>query len=168
MMISIIVAAAENGVIGRDNKMPWHIPADLKYFKRVTMGKPVIMGRRTFDSIGRPLPGRTNIVVTRQSNLAIDDVELAHSLEQALEIAGNLPLNDAGEEVMVIGGAQLYNEAIARAQRLYLTRIHADINGDTYFPGLDDKEWYEVSRDNFTADSSNPHDYSFIVLERMA
>jgi len=166
MIISMIVAMANNGVIGRDNKMPWHLPADLQYFKRVTMGKPIIMGRKTFDSIGKPLPGRTNIIVTRQTDIVIDGVEVVNSLDQALEFAANLALNDGLEEVMVIGGAQLYNEAIARTQRLYLTRINSDIDGDTYFPRLDNHEWYEVSRDNFTADSSNPFDYSFTLLER--
>ncbi|HEX4973779.1 MAG TPA: dihydrofolate reductase, partial [Steroidobacteraceae bacterium] len=123
-MISIIVAAAENGAIGSDNRLPWHLPDDLKRFKALSLGKPIVMGRRTFDSIGRPLPGRTNIVVSRQAGLAIEGVRVVQSLDAALAAAGSVP------EIVVIGGAQVFEQALPRTDTIHLTRVHAHIPGD--------------------------------------
>ncbi len=158
-MLSLIVAAAANGVIGRANRLAWHIPEDLRYFKRVTMGKPLVMGRKTFQSIGKPLPGRPNIVVTRDPAWTADGVEVAHCLEQALALAEGLA---GGGEVMVIGGAQLFNAALALAERLYLTEVHRNYEGDVFFPRPDPASWREVSREDHAGDPP----YSFVVLEQ--
>jgi dihydrofolate reductase len=139
MILSLIVAVAENGVIGKDNRLPWHLPEDLRYFKQVTLGKPVVMGRKTFESIGRPLPGRSNIVVTGDPDWRAEGVLVAHSLEEALTLA-------SGEEVFVIGGARLFAEALPRAQRLYLTEIHRAYQGDVRFPDWNRAEWRETAR----------------------
>jgi len=167
MRLSLIVATDENWVIGLDNKMPWHLPADLKYFKKTTINKPVIMGRKTFESIGKPLPGRKNIVVTRKKSWACEGVNVVHTFNDALQLGVSFALNDESEEVMVIGGAQIYNEALPLVQRVYLTRIHAEFVGDTLFPRLNENEWNEVERNFNNANASNPYDYSFIVLERV-
>lgn len=168
MRIALIVAAAENGVIGRDNQLPWHLPKDLQYFKRVTMGKPIIMGRKTFDSIGRPLPGRTNIVVTRQADWRADGVRVAGDLDEALAMAGEVAATDGVEEVMVIGGAQIYLEAFPRAERLYLTRVHAEVEGDARFPEIPEAQWYQVNKEDCFAEGDNPYNYSFVTLERVS
>ncbi|HAJ91173.1 MAG TPA: type 3 dihydrofolate reductase [Gammaproteobacteria bacterium] len=161
MKISIVVAMDTKGVIGRDNGLPWHLPADLQHFKRTTMGKPILMGRKTHESIGRPLPGRTNIVITRDSGYRADGCVVVHSIESALEAAG------AQDEIMVIGGAEFYRQVLPRTDTIYLTRIHESFDGDTCFPDLDDADWREVERSDHTADGKNPHDYSFIRLDRM-
>lgn len=166
MRLSLIVATANNRVIGRENKMPWHLPNDLKYFKHVTMGKPIIMGRKTYDSIGRPLPGRSNIVVTRQTDWQPDGVNVVHSLAEGIACAESLPRDD--EEVIVIGGSQIYRAALPQAQRIYLTEIHADFDGDAFFPEISRDEWKEVGRDKHFADSANPYDHTFIVLDRVS
>ena len=163
---ALIVAAAENGTIGRDNQLPWHLPGDLAYFKRVTLGKPIVMGRKTFDSIGRPLPGRPNLVVTRQPDWRADGVTVCNSLEQALALAAAMPEAQAAGEVMVIGGAELYRQALPAASRLYLTRVHAPVEGDAFFPAFDPDEWKTESEMRHAAEGSNPYDYSFIVLAR--
>ena len=165
MQLSIIVAAAENGVIGRNNALPWHLSEDLQYFKRVTMGKPIVMGRKTFESIGRPLPGRTNIVISRNPEFSHEGVRVAASLASALEIAEDVALIDGTDEVMVIGGAQIYAEAFARAQRLYLTQVHAEVEGDAYLPPIDWSRWLEISRQHHAAIPPNTYDYSFVVYE---
>lgn len=167
MRISLIVALADNRVIGRDNRMPWHLPDDLKYFKRMTMGKPILMGRRTFESIGKPLPGRTNIVITRQTDWRAEGVQVVHSLSEGIELATSLPLIDRNEEVMVIGGAQIYREALPKTQRLYLTEIHGEIEGDTFFPPVNGEEWMEVAREDHQARPASPYDHSFVVLDRV-
>lgn len=164
--LALIVAAAENGVIGRNNALPWHLPGDMQYFRRVTMGKPIIMGRRTFDSIGRPLPGRANIVITRSDSFATEGVKVAHSLDEACALAADIALIDGAEEAVVIGGAQIYREALPMAARLYLTRVHAEVPGDVYLPEIDFSVWREVTRERFAAQDPNPFDYSFIVYER--
>ena len=166
MHLAIIVAAARNGVIGRGNSLPWHLPGDLKYFKRITMGKPVVMGRKTFESIGRPLPGRTNVVISRNPRFAAEGVQVAASLDQALELAAEIAWSDGIDELVVIGGEQIYREALPRAQRLYLTEVHADIEGDTVLPPVRWEEWREVSRERHTAGGANAYDYSFVVFER--
>lgn len=166
MTLSIIVAAARNGVIGRNNTLPWHLPEDLRYFKRITMGKPVVMGRRTFESIGRPLPGRTNIVVTRQPDYAFEGLRVVSSLEQALALAEDIARADGADELMVIGGAEIYRAALPVAGRIYLTEVHADVEGDAFLPSIDWSVWREVSRQRFEADDQNPYPYSFVVYER--
>ncbi len=158
--VSLIVAADENNVIGRGGAMPWHLPADLAHFKRITMGKPIVMGRRTFEAIGRALPGRRSIVVSRSADFAAPGVEHAASLEAALALAGD------AEEVMVIGGGELYRAALPLAQRIYLTRVHAKIEGDTFFPELDDSMWKETARENRAADEKNAYALTFMTLER--
>ena len=134
MKLAIIVAQAKNRVIGINNKLPWHLPEDLRYFKQVTMAKPIIMGRITFESIGRPLPGRTNIVISRQENYAPANVKVVSSLEDAIDLAESICLIDGAEEAMVIGGAQIYAQALEKADRLYLTEVDAEIEGDAWFP----------------------------------
>ncbi len=165
--LSLIVAMAENGVIGKDNGLPWKISSDLKYFRETTMGKPVIMGRKTFQSIGRPLPGRVNIVITRDVTFAPDGVITALSLDMALDVGKNLALAKGVEEVMVIGGAQIYELTLSDADRLYLTRVHGNMEGDTFFPPLNGDDWLEASRQRHAASEKDSHDYSLIVLDRL-
>lgn len=164
--LAMIVAAARNGVIGRNNALPWHLPEDLRYFKQVTLGKPVVMGRKTFESIGRPLPGRTNIVLTRSTDFAHEGVRVVRDLDQALGLAEDIALIDGCDELMVIGGAQIYAEALPRAKRLYLTEVDADIEGDAWLPPWDRSQWREVRRQDHAADGANPYAYSFVVYER--
>lgn len=159
--VALVVAMADNGVIGRDNGLPWRLPADLQHFKALTMGKPVVMGRRTWESIGRPLPGRHNIVVSRDPAYSAPGCTVVHSVPAALEVAADAP------EVMVIGGAQLYRETLDRAERIYLTRVRAEVEGDTRFPDLDADRWRELSRESHQADERNQYDYDFVVLERV-
>lgn len=164
--LAVIVAAADNGVIGRNNALPWHLPEDLRYFKRVTMGKPIVMGRKTFESIGRPLPGRTNIVISRQPGYSAEGVTVVSTLEEAIAVAEDIALIDGVSELMVIGGAEIYRAALARATRLYLTQVHAEVEGDVYLPEVDWSAWREVCRENWPASDSNPYSYSFVVFER--
>jgi dihydrofolate reductase len=159
--LSVVVAADERGGIGRAGGLPWHLPEDLKRFKALTMGKPIVMGRRTWDSIGRPLPGRRSIVVSRQSGLAIAGAEVVGSLEQALDAAAGAP------EVCVIGGAGLYRLALPRADVVHLTRVHAAVDADTFLPPLEPSEWEEVSREPHPADARHAHPYSFVTLRRV-
>ena len=167
MKLSLIVAAANNNVIGRNNELPWYLPQDLKYFKSVTLGKPVIMGRKTFESIGKPLPGRTNIVVTRQVEWKVAGVLVAQSLQEALDIANQFraELHQLSDEVMVIGGAEIYRHALPLADRVYLTRIDVDIPGDAHFPALPAAEWKLVSEIPGDAAASLKH--SFLTYERI-
>ena len=144
MKLELVVAAARNGVIGRDGAMPWNMPGDLKAFRRLTMGKPIVMGRRTFEAIGRPLDGRTNIVVTRDVAFAAEGVEIAHTLEEALEIARQA--TGATDRIMVIGGGEIYNAVRPQADVIHLTRIDAAPEGDTYFPDPEPDCWREVER----------------------
>jgi dihydrofolate reductase len=164
--LSLIAAVASNRVIGRDNQLPWHLSEDLKYFKRTTLGKPVLMGRRTYESIGRPLPGRTNIVISRQPGLLIEGVTVTTGVRSALELAGQIAARDGAEELMVIGGAEIYELTLPFAQRLYLTEVHAEVAGDAWFPSWDSREWDECYREEHRAQSPNPYDYSFAVYER--
>ncbi len=159
MTISLIVAMSRNRVIGRDNRLPWRLPADLRRFQHLTMGHCLIMGRKTYESIGRPLPGRTIIVLTRQANYAPPGVLVAHTLEEALALA-------QGEEVFIAGGAHVYQQAVALADRLYLTLIEEDIAGDASFPPLNESEWQLVSDQPYDADATNPYPYRFLVYER--
>jgi len=161
MRINIIVARSANGVIGRDGDLPWRLSADLQRFKAVTMGHPLIMGRKTHASIGRPLPGRRNIVVSRQADYRAAGCTVVDSFDAAVAAA------QPAEEIMVIGGASLYTEALDSATRLYVTEVHTDITGDTFFPGLDPEQWTEVSRERYPGGNNNDHDYSFVVLDRV-
>ena len=167
MDLAIIVAAAENGVIGRDNGLPWHLPEDLRYFKRVTMGKPIVMGRKTFESIGRPLPGRSNIVISRNTGYSPPGVRVVASLDEARALADEIGQLDGAAEVLVIGGAEIYRLAIPQADRLYLTEVHGEVQGDIMLPPVDWSEWREVSRERHAAAAGNPFDYSFVVFERV-
>ncbi|MFH0288542.1 type 3 dihydrofolate reductase [Vibrio owensii] len=159
MIISMIAAMADNRIIGKDNQMPWHLPADFAWFKRCTMGKPVVMGRKTYESIGRPLPGRLNIVISRDASLSIEGVTMVTSIEQALEVAGEV------EEVMIIGGGAIYAACLPMANKLYVTHIEAEIDGDTQFPdwGIEFKETYSEA---YQADEKNAYNMRFTVLEK--
>lgn len=164
LTLSLIVAMAQNRAIGKENQLPWHLPEDLKYFKSVTMGKPIVMGRKTFDSIGRPLPGRLNIVITRNDNWAHPGVETAASLEQAMAIAAEHASNEGEKEVMVIGGEQIYRAAIGLADNLYITRVQTEVEGDAFFPEYDEGQWSEVHRQIPEQQGDTP--YFFQVLKR--
>jgi dihydrofolate reductase len=161
MKLSIIVAMGSNRVIGNRNALPWHLPADLAHFKAITMGKPILMGRRTHESIGRPLPGRENIVITRNRDYTAAGCTVVHSLEEAVQAAAG------HHEIMIIGGAELYRQALPQVDVLYLTRVEGEFAGDAFFPELDDRQWREVERSEHAPDARNPHCYSFITLERM-
>lgn len=161
-MISLLVAMDQNRVIGKDNQLPWHLPADLQYFKKVTMGHPIIMGRKTFDSIGRVLPGRENVIVTRNREYTNTECTILHSIEEVKDFA------DANEqEVFIIGGAEIFKDILAVADRLYITKIDAEFTGDTYFPIIDEKEWRQVSATPGIVDEKNKYAHEFIVLERV-
>jgi dihydrofolate reductase len=159
-MISLIVAVSRNNVIGKDNSLPWTLPADLKHFRETTTGHAVIMGRKTFESIGRPLPKRRNIVITRQADYAPGGVEVMSSLEAALAATAK------DEEAFVIGGGEIFRQALPQANRVYLTRIETDIEGDAFFPELDPGEWQEVSSRPGTVDEKNALPHTFLVFER--
>jgi dihydrofolate reductase len=154
------VAHANNRVIGKNNDMPWHLPADLAYFKKTTLGKPIIMGRKTYQSIGRPLPGRKNIVISRDNNFQAEGVEVVNSVDAALALVVD------SAEVMVIGGGAIYQHCLAAAQRLYITHINADIDGDTHFPEYDLTVWQKVASDIRPSDEKNPYQLNFSVYEK--
>lgn len=164
MRIALIVAMAENRVIGRDGRLPWRIPADLKHFKAKTMGKPIVMGRRTFDSIGKPLPGRANIVVTRGNATFPEGVDVAGDIDTALAIAQKRADETSADEIMIIGGAALYEATLSRADRLYLTEVHATVDGDTCFPPFDQDEWRVTEREDREDIHAVP--VSFVTLDR--
>jgi len=161
MKISIIVAASTNNVIGRDGGLPWRLPEDLKRFKQITMGKPMIMGRATWDSIGRALPGRQNIVMTRQEAFAAEGCDVVLTIDEALDAAGDV------EEVMIIGGGNLYEQFLPKTERLYFTRVHARIDGDTYFPEIDESEWELASEELFPVCTDREHAFDMLVLDRI-
>ena len=159
MIISMIAAMADNRIIGKDNQMPWHLPADFVWFKRCTMGKPVVMGRKTYESIGRPLPGRLNIVISRDESLSIEGVTTVTSIEQALEVAGDV------EEVMISGGGAIYSACLPLATKLYVTHIEAAIEGDTQFPDWGN-EFKETYSEAYQADEKNAYNMRFTILEK--
>jgi dihydrofolate reductase len=161
MKLTAVVAASDNNVIGRGNALPWHLPADLAHFKRITTGKPLLMGRRTFEAIGRPLPGRRNIVLSR-GGFAAPGVECVRSIDEASGLVADQP------ELMVIGGAVLYRMAMPRLDRIHLTRVHCVIDGDAFLPELPANEWREVSREERAPDERNDYAMSFIELQRAA
>ena len=160
--LSIIAALSDNRVIGRDNRLPWRMPADLAHFKRLTMGKPIIMGRRTWESLPGLLPHRTHVVVTRDVDYTVEGGLVVHSLDQAFNLVGD------AEEMMVVGGANLYTQTLPLASRMYLTIVHGEFEGDTLFPEYPQAAWRETSRESHPADERNPHAYTFLQLERRA
>ena len=160
MKISIIVAMDRNHVIGSEGDLPWHISSDLQNFKKITMGKPIIMGRKTHESIGRPLPGRENIILTRDKDYRVEGCTVLNSLDEVIEHCKDI------DEIMITGGSEIYQLALDKASKLYLTEVHTEIDGDTHFPEFDKGDWEEISRENFKADEKNDFDYSFVVLKR--
>lgn len=160
--LSIIVAMSDDRVIGLDNKLPWHLPADLQWFRRHTLGKTVVMGRKTFESIGKALPGRTNIVVTHEVGFEAPGCKVVHSIDAALAAAAQ-----EGDEVMVMGGASFYAQLLPRADRMYLTLVHGCFAGDAWFPRYVDAEWRSVERSDHEPDEKNPYPYSFLIMERI-
>ena len=158
--ISLIVAMDKNNLIGSNNELPWHLPADLAFFKRTTMGKPIVMGRKTFESIGKPLPGRRNIVVTRDPDFSAAGCDVVNSIDAAIALCRD------DEEIMLIGGASLYQQSLELATTMYITRIDHEFEGDTWFPEYQKSEWKVENRENFEADHSNPHAYSLTKFVR--
>jgi dihydrofolate reductase len=163
--LSLIAALGENRVIGIDNRMPWHLPGDFKYFKARTLGKPIVMGRKTWDSLGRPLPGRLNLVVSRQPGLQLEGAEVFASLEAAVERAHQWAIAQGVDEIMLIGGAQLYEQARALADRLYLTRVELNPEGDAWFPVVDPQRWVLASTESHPAEEGRPA-YHFEVWQQ--
>ena len=161
MKITIVVAMTKNRVIGYQGGMPWHLPADLKHFKAVTMGKPIVMGRKTFESIGKPLPGRENVVITRQAGISYAGCSMHSSLEVALDTLG------AHEEIMVIGGGEIFSQVLPKAESVHLTVIDTELEGDVYFPELDDASWETVSTETVLADEKNAHACTFLEMRRI-
>lgn len=166
--VALMVAMANNRCIGVNNALPWHLSEDLKHFKRTTLGKPVIMGRKTFDSIGRPLPGRANIVVTHNPHWHQDGVVTAASVVQAIISAKQKALEGNVAEIVIIGGAQIYREALDLVQKMYITRVDTHIDGDAYFPEFDEARWQRTQQEHFQSDQSNPYDFSFESWELSA
>jgi len=166
MKIALIVAASQNNVIGLDNQLPWHLPEDLQYFKAVTMGKPILMGRKTYDSIGRPLPGRTNIVLTRNANWSAEGVVVVNDLDSATAASEKACAAAGVDELMIIGGEQIYRKFLPIADKLYLTKVEAVVEGDAYFPAIDSDQWQQVAEK--IPEKVGNYSYRFVVLERMA
>jgi len=159
-VISLIVAVSTNNVIGADGDLPWRLSDDLKRFKAVTMGKPIVMGRKTYESIGRPLPGRQNIVITRQGGFTAEGCDVVQSTAEAVEVA------EGADEIMVIGGSQIYAVFLPLAERIYLTRVHTEVEGDVFFPPLDEEEWRESASENYDADALNDYACTVTTLSR--
>lgn len=164
MIRSFIVACAENRAIGKDNQLIWHMPNDLKFFKTTTSGHYVLMGRKSYESMGKPLPNRLNVVITRNKDYAIEGALVVHSLEEALKLAAD----QQQQEVFILGGGEIYRQALEKklVDRIYLTEIKESFEADTFFPELDESEWEETHREEYQADHLNPHDYAFVTLER--
>lgn len=160
MTVSIVVAIAENNAIGKNNELLWHLPTDLKHFKQLTSGHTIVMGRKTFDSIGKPLPNRRNIVITRSNTLEIPGAEVVHTIEQALALC------TAEKEVFIVGGAEIYKQAMDKTDKIYLTTVHARYEGDAYFPEIDQKKWEEVDNEPHQPDEKNKLAYTFSTLLR--
>ena len=163
MTISFIAAVSENNVIGKDNQLPWHLPADMKYFKNITWAMPVIMGRKSFEALGKPLHGRKNIVVTRNKNWKAGGVQVVQSIDHAVTLAAK---TDA-KEIFITGGAEIFRAALPSADKIYLTRVHGNFDGDAFFPELSGNEWKLTSNKDRKADEKNPYDLSFQVWERI-
>ena len=160
-MITLIAAIAKNNALGKDNDLIWHLPADLKRFKKVTTGHPILMGRNTFESIGKPLPNRTSIIITRNNNYFVDGCLIANSIEQAIELT-------EGKDAFIIGGAQIYKDALEQdlVDRLDITLLHHEFEADAFFPEINMEIWKEVAREDFKADEKNKYDYSFVSYEK--
>ena len=163
MIKSIMVARSDNHVIGKDNQLPWQMPADLRYFKQTTMGHYCIMGRKTFESVDNPLPGRTNVIITRQPEYHAEGCLVVHNLDEAFRKGEE----QAQKEIFVLGGAEIYKQALAVVDRIYLTEIKTIVDGDTFFPPLDPNQWKETKREEHSADEKNLYDYAFVVLEKV-
>ena len=162
MLVSLVAAVAENNVLGRDNQLPWHLPADLKYFKQLTTGHHVLMGRKTWESIGKPLPNRISLVVSRSDDFRPEGAAVVRTVEEGIEAARN-----AGEtELFIIGGGEIFRLAMPLADRIYLTRINHNFEGDVFFPEIDTNLWKETKSERFTADEKNPYGYCFVMLMR--
>jgi len=159
MIISLIAAMGKNRVIGKNNSLPWKLSADMKHFKELTTGKPVIMGRKTFEAIGKPLPNRTNIIITRNQNYKVEGCIVVDSIDEALN-------SSQGNEVMIIGGSQIYKEFLSKANKIYLTLIDGNFEGDAFFPEYKVEEWEETSYEEHERDTNNPYNYTFLTLER--
>lgn len=162
MMLSSVVAASTNNVIGKDNNLLWRLPNDMKFFKNTTWGMPVIMGRKTYETLGKPLAGRTNIVITRQPGFKAEGIKVVTGLEEAMLLAADV---DA-KEAFIIGGGEIYRQTLPLVHRIYLTRVHVTLEGDTFFPAIDEKDWQLLSQLDFTADDKHKYDYCFQVWER--
>jgi dihydrofolate reductase len=161
MIVSLIWAMTDARVIGIENSLPWKLPADMKWFRQNTLGKPIVMGRKTFESFGaKPLPQRLNIIVSKDNTYQAQDAVVVDSIDAALHAAGNV------EEVMIIGGASLYEQTLPQASRLYMTIVHAEVQGDAWFPEFDTSQWREIHREEHEADEKNPYACSFVILER--
>lgn len=166
--IALVVAVADNGVIGLDGRLPWHVSSEMKLFRRLTMGKPLIMGRKTFVSLPGPLDGRDMVVVTRNTAFTGEHAHVVHDMDAALALATDFARKRGADEIMVIGGAEIYRAVLEKAGRIYLSRIHLAPEGDTYFPALEDGGWREVSRRHHEAGPRDDADYSFVILDRRA
>jgi dihydrofolate reductase len=162
--LSILVAMAKNRVIGKDNTLPWQLPPDLKRFKQLTMGHHIVMGRKTYESIGRPLPGRTSIIITRQPDYQVPGAIVVASIDQALKVSSEG--QEIGQEIFVIGGAEIYQQALELCQRIYITEIQQEFDGDTLFPELNQQEWREISREKHRLNDGGGLEYHFVVLDR--
>ena len=160
MRLSIVVAMDDNHLIGKGNRLPWHLPADLAFFKKITTGHSILMGRKTYDSIGKTLPNRRNIVITRNTDVSIPGCEVVDSIEKALSITKD------EEEIMVIGGANLFEQLLPEVNKLYITRIEGEFEGETYFPHYDENDWLEVSRESHQPDETNKYAYQFSIMDR--
>ena len=163
MTVSIIVATTENLVIGKDNKIPWYLPADLKYFKRTTLNHHILMGRKCYESIGRPLPKRTNVIITRNPFYIASNCITVHSLKEGIELARS----NNEDELFIIGGGQIYEMALPFADRIYLTKVDLEVEGDVFFPEINYENWKLISKENHGKDDKNEYNYSFIILERL-
>ena len=161
MNISLIFAASENNVIGKNNQLPWHLPADLKFFKNTTTGHHIIMGRKTYESVGKPLPNRTNVIITRDTNYQADGCVVVKSMEEALNVAKN------DVEIFITGGGEIFKQAIPVANKIYFTKIHHSFEGDSYAPQIDPLIWKEIKREDHMPDEKNKYAYSFIELIRI-
>ena len=166
MEVTLVVAVADNGVIGRGNALPWDLPDDLKHFKQTTMGRPIIMGRKTYESIGRPLPGRLNIVLTRSIDWQAEGVSTAATIGDAIELAEQQALIDGADSVMIIGGAEVYRQAMPFCNRAVVTRVHGQVDGDAFFDLSNLDNWVERKRSDFAGGSQNSHDFSVVELEK--
>lgn len=165
--IVLIAALSDNRCIGRNNMLPWKLPGDLKYFRETTWGKPIIMGRKTWDSLGKPLPGRTNIVVTRQKDFAPEGARVVSSVDEAVAVAQSIALIEGVDEVMVIGGGEIFTQTLAQADKLYLTEVHAHVEGDAFFPDVDMSQYQETSRQEFAASGDNPYPFDFVRYTKL-